>query len=134
MANQMGTFSPNLAQVMQPLRELMSKNRSWQWGCAQEAFAQVKAELYKPTMLAFYTPDSPTRLSADATSHVGAVFLQRSDGEKKPVAYASRGLCQIPKSRKKHWLLSGRVKILPAIPMDLNSTSKLITSRRSFHL
>ena len=30
MANQMGKFSPNLAQVTQSLR--LSKNRTWQWG------------------------------------------------------------------------------------------------------
>ena len=99
MANQMGKFSPNLAQVTQPLRELLSKNRTWQWGCAQEeAFAQVKAELCKPTVLAFYTPDAPTKLSADASSHgLGAVLLQRSDGEWKPVAYASRSISDTEK-------------------------------------
>ncbi|KAL5510819.1 hypothetical protein EMCRGX_G006423 [Ephydatia muelleri] len=99
MANQMGKFSPNLAQVTQPLRELLSKNRTWQWGCAQEeAFAQVKAELCKPTVLAFYTPDAPTKLSADASSHgLGAVLLQRSDGEWKPVAYASRSMSETEK-------------------------------------
>ena len=99
MANQMGKFSPNLAQVTQPLRELLSKNRTWQWGCAQEeAFAQVKAELCKPTVLAFYTPDAPTKLSADASSHgLGAVLLQRSDGEWKPVAYASRSMSDTEK-------------------------------------
>ena len=95
----MGKFSPNLAQVTQPLRELLSKNRTWQWGCAQEeAFAQVKAELCKPTVLAFYTPDAPTKLSADASSHgLGAVLLQRSDGEWKPVAYASRSMSETEK-------------------------------------
>ena len=88
MANQMGKFSPNLAQMTQPLQELLSKNRTWQWGCAQEeAFAQVKAELCKPTVPAFYTPNAPTKLLADASSHgLGAVLLQRSDGEWKPVA------------------------------------------------
>ena len=99
MANQMGKFSPNLAQVTRPLRELLSKNRTWQWGCAQEeAFAQVKAELCKPTVLAFYTPDAPTKLSADASLHgLGAVLLQRSDGEWKPVAYASRSMSDTEK-------------------------------------
>ncbi|KAL5481824.1 hypothetical protein EMCRGX_G022073 [Ephydatia muelleri] len=70
MANQMGKFSPNLAQATQPLRELLSKNRTWQWGQMQEdAFRLVKVELCKPTVLAFYTPDAPTKLSADASSH-----------------------------------------------------------------
>ena len=95
MANQMGKFSPsNLAQATQPLQELLSKNRAWQWGQMQEeAFQLVKAELCKPTILEFYTPDAPTKLSADASSHgLGAVLLQRTGDEWKPVAYASRSM------------------------------------------
>ena len=46
MANQLGKFSPRLAEISQPLRELLSTNRSWVWGPDQErAFAEVKAEL-----------------------------------------------------------------------------------------
>ncbi|KAL5509461.1 hypothetical protein EMCRGX_G004842 [Ephydatia muelleri] len=82
MANQ---FSPNLAQAAQPLRELLSKNRTWQWGQMQEkAFQLVKAELCNLTVLAFYTSDAPTKLSA--SSHgLGAVLLQKTGGEWKLV-------------------------------------------------
>ena len=38
----------------------------------EEAFRLVKAELCKPTVLAFYTSDAPTKLSADASSHAWA--------------------------------------------------------------
>ena len=31
MVNQLGKFSPNLAQITQPLRELLKKARIWQW-------------------------------------------------------------------------------------------------------
>ena len=31
MANQLGKFSPNLANLTQPLRELLSKNNFWYW-------------------------------------------------------------------------------------------------------
>ena len=53
MANQLGKFTPNLAEMTQPLRELLSKSKSWTWGPAQSsAFLKVKQELSKPTTLA----------------------------------------------------------------------------------
>ena len=71
--------------------------RSWQdwtWGPDQErAFAQVKADLTKPTVLALYNPDSKTKISANASSFgLGAVLLQQSSDDWQPVAYASRSL------------------------------------------
>ena len=53
MTNQLGKFTPNLAQTTQPLRELLSKSRNWTWAPSQsKAFDQVKEELSKPTTLA----------------------------------------------------------------------------------
>ena len=64
----------------------------------EEAFRLVKAELCKPTVLALYTPDAPTKLSADASSHgLGAVLQQKTGGEWKPVAYASRSMSDTEK-------------------------------------
>ena len=49
MANQLGKFTSNLAQLTQPLRELLSKNVALLWGPAQEeAFS---AELSNPCAL-----------------------------------------------------------------------------------
>ena len=46
MANQLGKFSPNLATITQPLRELLSKKNSWCWNTEQEAaFTATKQEL-----------------------------------------------------------------------------------------
>ena len=43
MVNQLGKFTPNLAELTQPLRELLSKSNAWVWGPAQsKAFSQVK--------------------------------------------------------------------------------------------
>ena len=96
MANQLGKFTPNLAELTQPLRELLGKNRAWTWGHAQSAaFKQVQEELVKPTVLALYDPAAPTKVSADASSHgLGAVLLQLADGSWKPISYASRSMSE----------------------------------------
>ena len=96
MANQLGKFSPNLASLTQPLRELLSKNQAWLWGASQEqAFLSVKAELSKPTTLTLYYPAAETKISADASSYgLGAVLLQKAASEWKPVAYASRSMSE----------------------------------------
>lgn len=58
MVNQLGKFTPKLAELTQPLRELLSKSGTWVWAPAQErASAQVKEELSKPTVLALYDPE-----------------------------------------------------------------------------
>ena len=91
MANQLGKFTPNLAQIMQPLHELLTKSRNWSWGPSQsKAFDLVKEELSKPTTLALYDPAASTKISADASAYgLGAVLLQKIDSHWKPVAYAS---------------------------------------------
>ena len=96
MANQLGKFSPKLAQITQPLRSLLSKNCSWHWDTPQEeAFSQLKAELTQPTILTHYDPSAEVKLSADASSFgLGAVLLQSSSNTWKPVAFASRSMSE----------------------------------------
>ena len=100
MANQLGKFSPNLAECSQPLRELLSPRKSWVWGPAQEeAFQKVKEELTKPTVLALYNPNAKTKICADASAYgLGAVLLQHHDREDwKPIAYASKSMSETEK-------------------------------------
>jgi len=36
MANQLGKFSPGIAELSKPMRKLLSSKRTWNWGTAQE--------------------------------------------------------------------------------------------------
>ena len=94
LVNQLGKFSPNIAELTQPLRELLSSKRTWLWGPDQEkAFAGIKEELVKPATLTLYDPTAEVKISADASSFgLGAVLLQQEGGDWKPVAYASRSM------------------------------------------
>lgn len=95
MANQLGKFTPRLAQLSHPLRQLLSKGREWCWNDAQQkAFNSIKVELTSPAVLALYNPNFPTCVSADASSFgLGAVIAQKQHtGEWRPVAFQSRSL------------------------------------------
>ena len=97
MANQLGKFTPRLATITQPLRELLSKKNSWSWTTSQEeAFIATKQELLKPTTLMLYDPNAPTKVSADISSFgLGAVLLQYNANDWKPVAFASRSMTEV---------------------------------------
>ena len=95
MINQLGKFTPHLAEITKPMRDLLSKNNDWTWGHArQRCFAQLKESLTSAPVLVLYNANRETTLSADASSYgLGAVLLQKQpDGELRPVAYASRAM------------------------------------------
>ena len=74
----------------------MRTKRSWCWGQPQQdSFEQVKLELTRPTVLAPYDPNAPTKISADASAYgLGAVLLQEVESAWKPVIYAPRSLSE----------------------------------------
>ena len=92
MINQFGKFSSKLAELTEPLRQLLSKKNSWSWGHPQnQAFAKVKLELMKPTVLALFDVNADLKVSADASCFgLGAVLLQNTNSCWQPVAFASR--------------------------------------------
>ena len=95
MINQLNKFSPHIAQLSQPLRELLKSNTTWMWTSSHdEAFRKLKDEVSSSRVLAHYDLDAETKISADASSHgLGAVLLQQQDNrEWKPVAFASCSL------------------------------------------
>ena len=96
MVNQLGKFSSKISELSQPLRELLGKKQSWLWGPAQDdAFQAVKEELAKPTTLALYDQNAPTKITADASAYgLGAVILQKHEDNWKPIAYASKSMTE----------------------------------------
>ncbi|KAL5004391.1 hypothetical protein ScPMuIL_017847 [Solemya velum] len=100
MVNQLGRFTPNLAEHSKPIRDLLQKESSWIWEAPQiQAFDRIKKELSSTPLLALYDPKARTKISADASSFgLGAVLLQCPKGSEesedvwKPVAYASRAM------------------------------------------
>ena len=95
MVNQLGKFTPNIAEISQPLRELLSSKRVWLWGPPQdEALARLKTELTRPAVLTLYDPEASLKVSADASAYgLGVVLLQQhTPPEWKPVVYASRAM------------------------------------------
>ena len=99
MVNQLSKFIPNCANLLHPLTVLLSKKNVWTWGPSQDkAFTTLKDKLSKLTTLTLYNPAANIKLSADASSYgIGAVLLQQTDKEWKPVAYASRTMSETEK-------------------------------------
>lgn len=95
MVNFVGKFSPRLPDLTKPIRDLLKTENSWTWGAPQQkAFLETKKELGSETVLAQYSPNHETMVSADASSYgLGGVLTQKqTDGEWKPVVFISRSL------------------------------------------
>ena len=90
----MSKFSPNLAELSQPLRELLNPKKAWILGQPQvESFEKLQAEIATPRVLSHYDVAAYTKISADTSSYsLGAVLLQKHNGYWKPIAFASRSL------------------------------------------
>ena len=101
IVNQLSKYSPNIAEISQPLLEFLSSKRSWLWEHPQEqAFTQLKEELISPTVFGLYEPRRNIKVSANTSSHgLGAVLLQATiNGDTwKSVAYVSRSMTETKK-------------------------------------
>ena len=96
MVNQMSKFSPNIAHLSKPLRDLLSSKTVWTWSVVQnDTFLKLKEEISSPRVLALYDAEATTKVNADASAYrLGAVLPQLQNGLWRPVAFASRALSE----------------------------------------
>ena len=94
--NQLNKFSPHVAQLSQPLRQLLKSNTACLWAAQHdEALNKLKAEICSHRVLAHYDVQAKTKISADASSYgVGAVLQSKDDTTWQPVAFTFRALSE----------------------------------------
>ena len=90
MINYLNWYSPRLAEITSPLRDLTKDNVPFIWGPEHtNAFHAEKQEIAKAPLMAYYDPKKPTAVQTDASGYgIGCALLQTG----KPVAYASKAL------------------------------------------
>lgn len=92
-ANYYRKFIKGFAQIVYPLNKLTRKNATFDWnGECQTAFETLKHALINPPLLQYpdFSENNQFILKTDASGQaIGAVL---SNGDDKPVAYASRSL------------------------------------------
>ncbi len=66
MVNHLTKFTPHLAEMTKPLRELLSKKNSWCWEPPpqREAFVKVKKAMTESPVLALFDPAADTTVSS----------------------------------------------------------------------
>ncbi|XP_055910752.1 uncharacterized protein LOC129945117 [Eupeodes corollae] len=88
-----GKFINQFANKAKPLYDLLRKDATFVFGPKEKAvFNLLKSKLISAPVLSIYSPNSPTELHCDASTHgFGAVLLQKqSDGKFHPVFYFSK--------------------------------------------
>ena len=85
-------FSSDLSSKIKLLRDLLSTKNQWMWAPSQQkAFAETKAKLSSPRILALYNPAAKTTVSADFG--LGGVLSQKQpSGQWQPISYISQSL------------------------------------------
>ena len=96
LVNQIGGFTEKIAELGNPLRDLMSKKNAWLWTeTHQQAFDTMREELSKVPVLVYYDPEKPTAIHTDASRLKGLGFVlkqKQTDGQWKMIQAGSRFL------------------------------------------
>ena len=95
MVNYLSKFSVRLLELVEPIRELSKDKLPFNWVPEhQEAFKQMKKEIARASILAYYNPRKQTVLQTDASiKWLGACLLQ----DEKLVYFASKTLTEAQK-------------------------------------
>ncbi|KAK7099126.1 hypothetical protein V1264_003313 [Littorina saxatilis] len=90
-------FIRNLAAKAETLRKLTRQGVTFRWGKdEEEAFCTLKADLTEAVTLGYFGTQAETRIVADAGPvALGAVLIQRQNGENRVISYASRSLSDV---------------------------------------
>ena len=84
--------------LAEPLRQLTRKEVKWQWNSEQQmTFETLKQRLTSADVMSYYNQNAETNIIVDGSPFgLGAILNQKhSDGNFKPVAYASRTLSPV---------------------------------------
>ena len=94
MRNYLCKFLPQYSEVTAQRRKLLQKEVHWHFEKPQlEAVNKLKEMTTNSSVLQFYDPSKPTRLTTDASRNgLGAILEQQHDEHWKPITYASRAL------------------------------------------
>ncbi len=93
LAQQLGTFVPDLSYMTEPLRLLLKKEAAWLWlDEHQKAFDKVKKALCSELTLVTFDPERETELLTDASRlhGIGFALVQKYAENKKLVHCGSR--------------------------------------------
>jgi len=95
LANQLGSYIPELAALSAPLRPLLKKGNAWVWTVEhQAAFEKMKAALCSPAVVKYFDPTLPSFILTDASrTGLGFALVQRDeDGRNHLIMCGSRSL------------------------------------------
>ena len=92
LVNYLNRFSPHLAELSEPLRQICRQNVEFELTeSVHVAFSRTKEEISRNITLPYFNPSSSTTLQTNASKKgLGAVLLQNS----KPVMFMSRALTE----------------------------------------